>query len=161
MPSMGVASQSFSVEAVVAAVQVVFAAFVLGHLIRKLPFRVNLTGLYAVAHPADERADVAVAGQIAVYVLVAQHHVAQLAVPVGHVDGVNDAAEVGDLHRSAGGVLQDIQVGFTAAGQFAKGSLHNAHAEIRPFYKPSLRVPYSPPMIHPFAAYFKAERVKT
>ena len=57
----------------------------------------------------------------------AAHDIANFAVLIGNVDGLDDAAVVGDLDGGAGGVGHYIQVGFTAAGQLAKGLLYYAH----------------------------------
>ena len=130
-----------AVEADVAAVQMGHAALVFG---QRQFFTVQnaLAVGNAVAHAADQRAQIAAQGLIAGDVLVAEHNVADLAVAVGHVDGADDAAEVGDLHRSAGSVGEYVEVGCFAALQSAKGNFANAHdvkppALISPIYHTS------------------------
>ena len=117
-----------AVEADVAAVQVGDAALVFGQR-QFLAAHDALAVGDAVAHAADERAQIAAHGLIAGHVPVAENDVAQLALAVGHVDGADDAAVVGDLHGSAGRVGEDVEIGGFAALQSAEGYFANAHGE--------------------------------
>ncbi len=118
------------VEADVAAVQVGGAVFVLCQLVVNA-VQGELAFADAVADAADERADVAAAGDVAVYIVVAQYNVGDVAVLVGHIDSLDDSAVVGDLNGCAGIVGQYIQVGLSAAGQLSKGLLNYAHEGYR------------------------------
>ena len=102
------------VEALEAAVHVVGRP--VGRQLDRLAIELEPGAGDAVGDPADERAEERMAGEIAVEVGKAQHHVGEPAVAIGHVQLGDDAAIVRDPRAQAGAIGQAVERCRLAAG---------------------------------------------
>ena len=126
------------VEAVGAAVQVVHAVFIAGKLI-VLSIQRKMAPVDAVAHAADQRAQVAGIFRIALHVCVAQRHVGQAPLRVRHADGLDDAAIVEDGNARAQRVGHGVALHLRAARQGPECLFLYGHTEfLRCCFLPSI-----------------------
>ena len=85
----------------------------------------------AVAHAANQGAEEGCVGRITLDRVETEGDIGEATRAVGGQQADDGAAEIGDGRREAGRMLEDVEPGLAAVGEFAEG-LHSEKGEGRP-----------------------------